>query len=115
KMCEVQEFLDGLCKTFRKFKDMRRLELVQILNQVRCCECGHKMRMQNLELQSSRPMKSSSPGRIRTILIISCLLLLLLYGYILHVVRRHNHMRAYGSSACESTFLYKYTDCEVIY
>ncbi|EDV31358.1 uncharacterized protein Dana_GF15316 [Drosophila ananassae] len=114
-MCEVQEFLDGLCKTFRKFKEMRRLEMVQILNQVRCCECGHKMRMQKVEVQNSLALKTSTPARIRNILLISFLLVLLLYGYILHAVRRHNRIRTYGSSACESTFLYKYTDCEVIY
>ncbi|XP_030384625.1 uncharacterized protein LOC115631914 [Scaptodrosophila lebanonensis] len=107
-MCEVQKLLDELCQTFTKFKEMRRTEMINVLNQVRCCECGHKMRLQN-----ARHLRGAS---LTIKLVLSCFsFLLLLALYMVYVARRYNHVRTYGSSACVSTFFYTYTDCDVFF
>ncbi|KAH8298110.1 hypothetical protein KR018_006966 [Drosophila ironensis] len=115
--CDVQNLIDGLCKTFRKFRELRRMQLVHTLNHVRCCDCGHRIRLKkSLELQGKSDIRRApSPSRVRTLLWICITLLLLLYAYLIHVVRRYNHVRTYGSGACESTFLLKYNDCDVQY
>ncbi|XP_017009734.1 uncharacterized protein [Drosophila takahashii] len=114
-MCEVQKLIDGLYETFSKYKEQRRCQMIEILNDVRCCECGHKMRLNNALKMKPVCRKSPSQGRIR-FLIAACFgLLFLIIIYVVHVARRYNHVRAYGSSACGSTFFYTYTDCDVFY
>ncbi|KAH8412339.1 hypothetical protein KR009_001385, partial [Drosophila setifemur] len=115
-MCEVQKLLDGLCQTFGKFKELRRLEMVRILNQVRCCECGHRMRLIHArERKAICAPEACSKKRIRVLLGACFGLLLLLVVYIIHVGRRFNHVKAYGSCACGSTFFYTFNDCDVLY
>ncbi|XP_017130081.1 uncharacterized protein LOC108147837 [Drosophila elegans] len=116
KTCELQELFDGLSQTFAKYKNSRNYEMVQILNRVRCCECGHKMRVNKArQIMPRCPTSTSKDLRTRYLVIFCFLLLFLISIYTVHVARRYNHVRAYGSSACVSTFFYTYTDCDVFY
>uniref|UniRef100_A0A6P4FQB8 Uncharacterized protein LOC108053545 n=1 Tax=Drosophila rhopaloa TaxID=1041015 RepID=A0A6P4FQB8_DRORH len=114
-MCDVQRLMDGLVQTFNISKKRRLQEMIQILNEVRCCECGHKTRLKNVRMIKSGCPTSSSKGRTRYLIAACFGLLFLISIYTVHVARRYNHVRAYGSSACGSTFFYTYTDCDVFY
>ncbi|ALC37992.1 maker383 [Drosophila busckii] len=113
-MGEVQRLLDELSQTLCKFREMRRVAMINLLNQVRCCECGHKKRLlcavQQTPKKQQRKSCSSNVSRLLTACL-SLMLLLTIYGG--HLARRYNHVRAYGSNACGSTFFYTYTDCDV--
>ncbi|XP_041674779.1 uncharacterized protein LOC108111727 [Drosophila eugracilis] len=114
-MCEVQELLNGLCQTFGKYRMMRQQEMVQILNKVRCCDCGHKMRLDHVRSMRSGTIKSQTKCRSGYLLAACFAFLILILFYMILVARRYNHVRAYGSSACGSTFFYTSTDCDVSY
>ncbi|EDV57391.1 uncharacterized protein LOC6542527 [Drosophila erecta] len=115
KECEVQNFIDGLSQTFMKHKMMRNCQMVEILNKVRSCDCKHKRRLNNWRMVKSVCRQSASRGWIRFLIAACFALLLLMSIYMVHVARRYNHVRAYGSSACGSTLFYSYTDCDVFY
>ncbi|XP_017050129.1 uncharacterized protein LOC108094180 [Drosophila ficusphila] len=114
-MCEVQKLLDGLCQTFDNHKKLRSVEMVKILNRVRCCECGHQMRLAKAQQIKSEYQKSKSQGQTRKLLVACFGLLFLIYIYAIYEARRYNHKRAYGSSACGSTFFYSNNNCDVFY
>ncbi|XP_068140996.1 uncharacterized protein [Drosophila tropicalis] len=111
-MCDVQEVMSDLCQSFKRSKNIRREEMVKLLHQVRCCECGHRSRMENAK-DGSAPERSSSKI---SVLLWSCIIFMLLFiFFLIYVARRYNHMRAYGSGACGSTFFYTFTDCDVLF
>ncbi|XP_017853051.2 LOW QUALITY PROTEIN: uncharacterized protein LOC108606985 [Drosophila busckii] len=113
-MGEVQRLLDELSQTLCKFREMRRVAMINLLNQVRCCECGHKKRLSAPCNRRQRSSRGRAAHRMCPGLLTACLsLMLLLTIYGGHLARRYNHVRAYGSNACGSTFFYTYTDCDV--
>ncbi|KAH8281751.1 hypothetical protein KR054_002804, partial [Drosophila jambulina] len=119
KMCEVQNMLNGLCQMFSEAKERRHRGMIQILEKVRCCECGHQKRLQNARknqaLVCGRTSSSSSAAlTVRRLLLACFALLILLCVYLIYAIRRYNRVRAYGSNACGSSFLYTYDDCDVI-
>ncbi|KAH8255848.1 hypothetical protein KR038_011664, partial [Drosophila bunnanda] len=119
KMCEVQNMLDGLCQMFRDAKERRQLGMIQILEKVRCCECGHQKRLENARkcqalLCGKTATCSAATTTIRKLLFASFALLVLLCVYLIYVARQYNHVRVYGTNACGSSFFYSFTDCDVI-
>ncbi|EDX03382.1 uncharacterized protein LOC6730619 [Drosophila simulans] len=113
--CEVQNFIDGMSQTFCKHKEMRKCQMLEILDKVRSCDCRHKKRLNNCRMLKSGRRQPASQGWT-LYLVAACFgLLLLMIIYVIHVARRYNHVRAYGSSACGSTLFYSYTDCDVFY
>ncbi|XP_023179313.1 uncharacterized protein LOC111605159 [Drosophila hydei] len=107
-MGEVQMLLDDLGHTFSKFKEQRRIEMLKLFSQVRCCDCGHKLRM--LDVQKKAAKMSAGAKRSLT----ACLMvLLLLGGFWIYMTRRYNHVAAFGSGACVATFFYTNSDCDV--
>ncbi|XP_039499451.1 uncharacterized protein LOC120456603 [Drosophila santomea] len=113
--CEVQNFIDGVSQTFMEHKRMRNCQMLEILNKVRSCDCKHQRRLNHYRMLKSGRRKPASQGWLR-LLIAACFgLLLLMCIYMVHVARRYNHVRAYGSNACGSTLFYSYTDCDVYY
>ncbi|XP_016962338.1 uncharacterized protein LOC108032833 [Drosophila biarmipes] len=115
-MCDVQKLLDGLYLTFTKYKELRKNEMVEILKRVRCCDCGHKKRLDRALMCKSKCPKSPAQGRRMSFLLVACFgLLILISIYVIYMARRYNHVRAYGSNACGSSFFYSYKDCEVFY
>jgi len=115
KMCEVQELADGLYQMFNKYKEFRKIEMLQILKRVRCCDCGHQKRLRKAQKIESGCPKPKNQGRISFLLVACFGFLILISIYMIYVARRYNHVRAYGSNACGSTFFYTYTDCDVFY
>ncbi|EDW78091.1 uncharacterized protein Dwil_GK19375 [Drosophila willistoni] len=113
-MCDVQEVMNDLCQTLKRSKDLRREEMVKLLNQVRCCECGHRTRMEKAQDYTGVSSERSS-SKISILLWLCIILMLLFIFYLIYVARRYNHMRAYGSGACGSTFFYTFTDCDVFF
>ncbi|XP_034490141.1 uncharacterized protein LOC117793827 [Drosophila innubila] len=108
-MCEVQRLLDELGQTFNKFKEMRRIEMLKAFNNVRCCECGHKLRLRNAQETATR-RKQFTTNRL---IIVCSILLLLITIFFIHLARQYNHVTAYGSGGCISTIFYASNDCEV--
>lgn len=113
--CEVQNFIDGMSQTFCKHKEMRKCQMLEILDKVRSCDCCHKRRLNNCRMVKSGGRKPASQGWTLYLIAACFALLLLMIIYMIHVVRRYNHVRAYGSSACGSTLFYSYSDCDVFY
>ncbi|XP_020804685.1 uncharacterized protein LOC110181305 [Drosophila serrata] len=115
-MCEVQNMLDGLCQMFRDAKERRHLGMIGILEKVRCCECGHQKRLENVRKCQALLCEKTETSTItvRGMLIACFVLIVLLCVYLIYVARRYNHVRAYGSNACGSFLFYSFNDCEVI-
>ncbi|KAH8270950.1 hypothetical protein KR044_003422, partial [Drosophila immigrans] len=110
RMCEVQRLLDELSQTFQKHNHQRCVQLLKIFTQVRCCECGHQVRIE----QAQHKAAQQQHHRLTITLSIVCLVaLLLIVVYTIHLARRYNHALAFGSCACISTFFYTVDDCEV--
>ncbi|KAM8720681.1 hypothetical protein ACLKA7_006683 [Drosophila subpalustris] len=111
-MCEVQRLLDDLGQTFQKFKEMRRIELLTAFNNVRCCECGHKLRLRKAQDTATKSRKHCATYKVT--LIIACFIFLLLVTTIfISLAKQYNHTTAYGSGGCVSTMFYASSDCEV--
>lgn len=112
-MCEVRTLLDDLNKTFAKYRGQRRAELIDLISQVQCCECGHQMRLRNAVNMASQ--KSALSDKPLNRLLIGCLVFLAIISlYWFHLARRYNHLKAYGNGACVTTFFYSYIDCEIL-
>ncbi|EDW05882.1 uncharacterized protein LOC6585409 [Drosophila mojavensis] len=107
-MCEVQMLLEDLGHTFTKFKEQRRVEMLRLVGQVRCCECGHKMRM----LEAQKSVYRFSMGR-RKFLAICVLFLLLLAMMWIYMTRRYNQVAALGSGACVATYFFTHNGCDI--
>ncbi|XP_064539673.1 uncharacterized protein LOC135429333 [Drosophila montana] len=107
-MCDVQQLLCDLGQTFNKFKELRRTELLKVLGQVRCCECGHRIRMLRARQQAGK-----WPSRTLRLLTACFILMLALLICWLHLARRFNHAQSHGTGGCPHTLFYTYTDCDV--
>ncbi|KAH8248729.1 hypothetical protein KR032_002596, partial [Drosophila birchii] len=117
KMCEVQNMLNGLCQLFSEAKERRHLGMIQILEKVRCCECGHQKRLQNARKCQDLLCGESdicATITVRRLLIACFALLILLCVYLIYVARQYNQVLAFGNNACVSTFFYGCNDCNVI-
>ncbi|XP_017022089.1 uncharacterized protein [Drosophila kikkawai] len=115
-MCEVQNMLNGLCQMFSDAKERRNLGMIQILEKVRCCECGHRKRLQKVRENQAMlcGVTATSPSTTRILIFVCFVLMILFCAYFIFMARRYNHVRAYGSNACGSSFFYSYSDCDVI-
>ncbi|XP_022226151.1 uncharacterized protein LOC111076603 [Drosophila obscura] len=125
-MCELQKLLDGLSLTFNKYKELRRLEMIDIINKLRCCQCGHRMRMAAIGMVNGKTegegegnankCPESQVSNKRKLLIGLGFVLSMIPVATIILARRYNHYQSHGSGACVSSFLYTFTDdCEVIF
>lgn len=113
-MSEVQALLDDLTNTFSKYRGQRKSELIDLFSKVQCCECGHKKRMRNAIEMASRKSFGQCDKPLNRLLIACFVFLAIISLYWLHLVRRYNHLKAYGNGACVTTFFYSYVDCELL-
>lgn len=117
-MCEVRTLLDDLNKTFAKYRGQRRDELIDLISQVQCCECGHQMRLRNavnMAASQKSTLTDADDDKPLNRLLIGCLIFLVIISlYWLHLARRYNYLKAYGNGACVTTFFYSYIDCEIL-
>ncbi|XP_034099197.1 uncharacterized protein LOC132795582 [Drosophila nasuta] len=113
-MCEAQRLLDELYATFQRYNHQRCVQLLKIFSQVRCCECGHRIRIE-IAQQKAAVKNAASRYQFANKLPIVCLVvMLLIIIFMIHLARRYNHAIAFGSCACISTLFYTNDDCEVV-
>lgn len=111
-MAEVQALLDDLTTTFNKYRCQRKAELIDLVSQVQCCDCGHQKRLRNAMAAQKTLAPCDKPLKR---LLVGCFVFLAIISlYWLHLVRRYNHLKAYGNGACVTTFFYSYVDCELL-
>ncbi|EDW29360.1 GL18463 [Drosophila persimilis] len=108
-MTEVQKLKDDLSLIYTKNEMKRVTDILDIVNKIPCCHCGHKIRLALIS-----PVVHKMFNKRNVLIAIGAVLgvIPILTAYL---TRRYNHNQSHGSSACVSSFFYTLTDCEVVF
>ncbi|XP_034140531.1 uncharacterized protein LOC117591395 [Drosophila guanche] len=113
-MCEVQKLFDGLFQTMSRARDNRRSNTLELVNELRCCNCCHDKRIKDAAEAIKKPPVPQMFTKKKVIFLCGAILVMIPIVTVF-LARNYNHSQSHGSGACVSSFLFTFTDCEVIF